>query len=144
MRIRHWKELDGFKCGEYNLSTVNNDGTIQIFKGDDYCCEFKPAIFSNENIIAHLALLGIKIEFEEEQTLTKKECYFLKYITEGLAEDLTITRNKSGRNLFVEYDFNDRSSRAFEASATTNLFPWFKIGKSYLASDLKKLPSWVN
>jgi hypothetical protein len=143
MKIKKWEELNGMTINGTKITYYNMSESMKAIS-ENINLEFFRINQIKKSALAHLSLLGIKVEFEEVQTLTKKECYFLKYITEGLAEDLTITRNKSGINLFVEYDFNDRSSRAFEASATTNLFPWFEIGKSYLASDLKKLPSWVN
>jgi hypothetical protein len=137
MKIRQWEDLDNkiLTLNGYKLSTVNNDKTIQIFKGDDYCGEFKPLAFSNEQIIAHLALLGIKVEFEKPMTITQEEYDLLKYLSHK-STGIVIQRNMSSQKLYCKW--GQLYGCTLEISNADD-FKWFELGKEYLVSDLLKM-----
>jgi hypothetical protein len=107
MKIKEIGDLIQKKIGVYSFQTSAE--WIYVFKNSMYHVNYSTRM-SDEEIIAHLALLGIDIEFEKEVTITQAQYYLLKWL-ETLGEEVIVDINykaygllahyKNGKNLFT-------------------------------------------
>jgi hypothetical protein len=75
MKIRQWEDLDGKTINGFEISV--NDEWMTITKRNWYCMDIYYHSVPTSQIIAHLALLGIEVEFEKEPTITQNDYNWL-------------------------------------------------------------------
>jgi hypothetical protein len=128
MKIKEWKELHGKEPGGYWVHIYNN--IISVTKN---CEEYLKVSrkFSNDQIIAHLALLGIEVEFEKETTITQNDYNYLKAITDDNRSVLCST--------IIKKPFDCVMLDGVYLPCTIKLFCSLVDNEKYLVSDLLKM-----
>jgi hypothetical protein len=126
MKIKDLMALDQTSIREYDF--LINEVWFCVRKNDTYYIDFSMTNMSSDEIIAHLALLGIEVEFKKEITISQNDY-----------------------NWLVAMDFNERMLKKTVAPFrkcvtvgienipfTDHLFNDLEPNKEYLVSDLLK------
>jgi hypothetical protein len=127
LKIKEWEDLDG--------KTINGNKFAVSEKYIEINFDRNPSVgmiinisMKRSDIIAHLSLLGIEVEFDEEITITENDHNWL--IAMEFDDCHLLSRHCKGSNIFYGY---------FEIEYTSHLLTSLEINKGYSISDLLKM-----
>ena len=129
MKIKDWKDLDNKHIKGNNIAV--RDGYIHIDFDRNESVSMSLSVKMNQSeIIGHLKLLGIEVEFEKETTITQIQFYYLKWI-ESFGSNVSIKLSKNNPP-FVAWD----NGKFGQYQGDFKMFPQLEVGVDYLVSDL--------
>lgn len=126
MKIKKWEDLDGKFIDNKRIFIWAKEIRIWV---DDKSKLILSRDLDDDQIIAHLALFNINIEFIKEPTITKEEHDFLQWL---------YTRDSNANIYRTLKDCNWRS-KDVGWTKTASYFSELEYGIHYLVSDLLKL-----
>lgn len=125
MKIKQWSDLENSIINGFAFSVTNY--YVNVRSNGDSVMTFYYKTNTNNQIIAHLALLGIEIEFEKEVTITQNDYNWL--VAMELEKTVGIMKSGSDNHVWIG---------GFKAINTKHLFKTLEPNKGYLVSDLLK------
>jgi hypothetical protein len=135
MKIKEWKELNGYRLSNgYIIDSQPSDLYLTLTHDSLLNLCFSYQGIGTENIIKILEVMGLKVEFEKEPTITQEEHDLLKWL--GNYEDLFLHKWRDGEEIACG---TFKAQKSYGIHFTKCLFNWFEPNKQYAVSDLLKM-----
>lgn len=132
MKIKKWTELNDKKINGHVFCVGDKSiGIYQEKANSNIEMTLSIIALSTDQIIAHLALFGIDIEFEKEVTITQNEFNILNLYK----PNIKLKRTLENSEIFTI----NEDGGWYYIKNSEKLFPFLEIDKEYLIGDILKM-----
>jgi hypothetical protein len=130
VKIKSWKELHGIKLnGEYVIDAETFKPFVIALRHKEYDDVWLSYVgIGEERILKILAVMGLKVEFEKEPTITQNDYNWL--VAMDFERNVIIMKSCSDNHVWIG---------GFKSINTKHLFQSLEMNKPYIVSDLLKL-----
>ena len=131
MKIKEWNDINGKEINGNRIEVIGKSIYINFNSNPSVSMSISTNM-KQSDIIAHLALLGIEVEFEKPMTITQIEWDMLNWYKHY--SNAKIKRILSNSEVYIIKEDGWWSY----IKNSDNLLTWLEIDKEYLVSDLLK------